>query len=215
MLNELLRWLHKTERRTADRKNVHFPLTWYKGEEAITSVGTEISANGILFFTPVAPESDAFDVAFTLPNRKVRARVQVRRRQEGVSGGKTMTMLASTFSGIAADDYDAVMRFLRDLPEPEHKASDELSALASNPDDAFRMLPLAVQERVVGALVGAGRLAQGSDAKNPLLRMSYLGKTRANVHRLQVHSRRNDADEVLHFESVLAIDDKGDVKLER
>jgi hypothetical protein len=72
-----------------------------------------------------------------------------------------------------------------------------------------------VQERVVSALVAAGRLSSGSEPKNPLLRMSYTGKTTAGAHRLAVHSRRVEDGEVFQFDSFLTIDDAGNVHLDR
>ena len=53
------------------------------------------------------------------------------------------------------------------------------------------------------------------DAKNPLLRMSYDGSNRAGEHRLAVHSRRLVDGELLQFDSVLIVDDAGNVQLEK
>jgi hypothetical protein len=107
------------------------------------------------------------------------------------------------------------VRSCHDKGELGNKAAEELSAFAHTPDDAYRLLPLKVQEHVVSLLVAAGRLAPASTAKNPLLRMRYLGKTHQGQHRLAVHSRRNEGGEMLTFDSVIAIDDAGAIGLER
>jgi hypothetical protein len=129
--------------------------------------------------------------------------------------GIEWVVLACVFEGIAADDWDAIVRFCKNLEDPGNKAAHELNALASTDDDAYRLLPLRVQQRVVTVLIEAGRLAPGSDAKNPLLRMSYDGHTKAGTHRLAVHSRRLLDGELLQFDSVLIVDDEGRVHLER
>ena len=87
--------------------------------------------------------------------------------------------------------------------------------MAGADDDAYRLLPLRVQQRVVSALIGAGRLAANSRPENALLRMSYAGKTSAGVHRLAVHSRRHEDAEVLQFDSFLTVAEAGEVQLER
>jgi hypothetical protein len=119
------------------------------------------------------------------------------------------------FEGIAADDWDAVVRFCKNFNAPANKAAEELAAMAGGDDDAYRLLPLRIQERVVLVLVGAGRLATNSRPENPLLRMSYAGKTNAGAHRLAVHSRRHEDGDALQFDSVLIVDEAGDVQLER
>ena len=45
--------------------------------------------------------------------------------------------------------------------------------------------------------------------------MTYAGKTRTGAHRLAVRSRRNLDGEVLNFDSFLAVDDAGNVTLDR
>jgi len=68
------------------------------------------------------------------------------------------------------------LRFCKNFNAPTNKAAEELMAMAGADDDAYRLLPLRVQERVVAALIGAGRLAANSRPESPLLRMSYAGK---------------------------------------
>lgn len=119
------------------------------------------------------------------------------------------------FEGIAADDWDAVVRYCKNFDEPGHKAADELSALSDADDDAYRLLPLRIQQRVVAELVAAGRLGENSRPENPLLRMSSAGTTALGAQRLLVHSRRHVEGEVLQYDSVLIIDDAGTVRLER
>ncbi|MBV8749044.1 MAG: hypothetical protein JO103_04965 [Candidatus Eremiobacteraeota bacterium] len=216
MLNELMKRLAaRNERRADERVRRRFPVAWVRGNELVAALGLEISEKGILFAAKEAPPGAQVDVVMELGQRRVRARLLIVRRDPIQREGVAWTLIAGTYQGIAADDWDAVVRFCRDRPEPENKAAAELAAAHSD-DDAYRLLPLKVQERLVAALVAAGRLAPGSDAKSPLLRLSYGGtSSRTGQHRLSVHSRRNVDGEVLHFESTLSVDDAGNVTLDR
>jgi hypothetical protein len=217
MLNELVKRLTggKRDRRGASRVRVRFPLAWLREGELVAAHGLEISQKGVLFATREAPPGPQVDVAMDLGRRRVRARLIVARSGPVTREGVEWSLIAADFQGIAADDWDAVVRFCKRRPDPRNKAADELAALAETDDDAYRLLPLRVQQHVVAILVEAGRLAAGSDAKNPLLRMSYGGTTRTGAHRLLVHSRRNDDDQVLNFDSLLIVDEAGNVSLER
>ncbi len=217
MLNELVKRLSagKPDRRTAQRVRRRFPIAWLRGGELVPALGLEISEKGVLFASREAPPGPSVDVAMELSGRRIRARLTISRRGPIARDGVEWSLLACDFQGIAADDWDAIVRFCKQRPDPGNKAAGELAALSQIDDDAYRLLPLKVQERVVAALVTAGRLAPTSDAKNPLLRMSYGGNPRPGVHRLDVHSRRNEDGEVLHFDSTLTIDDAGNVQLDR
>lgn len=205
----------KTERRTADRTRRRYPIAWVRNGALVPALGLEISEKGILFATREAPAGRNVEVAIDLTGRRVRARVKIARSGTMARDGIDWALIAGVFEGIAADDWDAVVRFCKNFNAPTNKAAEELAALGGVDDDAYRLLPLRVQERVVAVLVGAGRLAANSRPESPLLRMSYAGKTSAGVHRLAVHSRRHEDGEVLQFDSFVTVDDTGEVQLER
>ncbi len=216
MFNELLKRLgsHKSERRSADRVRRRFPIGWINNGTLIGGFGLEISEKGVLFATKEAPPGAHVDVALDLSGRRVRARLKIVRKGTMTRDGVEWAVVACVFEGIAADDWDLIVRFCKNIDDPGNKAAQELSALSGD-DDAYRLLPLKVQQRVVTVLVKAGRLAPESDPKNPLLRMSYDGSTRTGEHRLAVHSRRVIDGEKLQFDSVLLVDDSGNVTLDR
>jgi hypothetical protein len=216
VFNELLKRLgsRKSERRSADRVRRRFPVGWMRDGTLVPGLGLEISEKGVLFAAKEGPPGGNVEVALDLHGRRVRARLKIVRKGKMTRDGVDWVVIACVFEGIAADDWDAIVRFCKNLDDPANKAAQELSALAGD-DDAYRLLPLRVQQRVVAILVNAGRLAPGSDAKNPLLRMSYDGSARAGEHRLAVHSRRSADGEMLQFDSVLIVDDAGNVHLEK
>lgn len=217
MLNELVRRMSagKPDRRGAERLRKRFPIAWLRGGALVPALGLEISEKGVLFATKDPPPGTIVDVAMDVGQRRIRARLTVARQGSMAREGVEWAVIAGVFQGIAADDWDAIVRFCKNLADPTNKGAEELAAIATADDDAYRLLPLKVQERVVKALVGAGRLAPESDAKSPLLRMTYAGKTRTGAHRLAVRSRRNLDGEVLNFDSFLAVDDTGNVAFDR
>ncbi len=217
MFNELLKRLgsRKSERRGADRVRRRYPIAWIRNGTLVPGFGLEISEKGILFATKESPPGATVEVALDLHGRRVRARLKIVRKGAMTRDGVEWAVIACIFEGIAADDWDAIVRFCKNLEDPGNKAAQELTALAGSDDDAYRLLPLRVQQRVVAILIKAGRLAPGSDAKNPLLRMSYEGSGRVGEHRLAVHSRRLVDGELLQFDSVLLVDDSGNVQLDR
>jgi len=217
MLNELVKRLGagKADRRAADRVRKRYAIGWLKDGALVSGLGLEISEKGLLFASKEAPPGPQVDVAIDVGGQRVRARLKIARQGTIARDGVDWALIAGVFEGIAADDWDAIVRFCKNRNAPTNKAAEELTAMASVDDDAYRLLPLRIQQRVVALLVRAGRLAPGSDAKNPLLRMSYEGIIRTGVHRLAVHSRRLEDGEVLQFDSVLTVDDAGNVVLDR
>ena len=217
MLNELVKRLGatKADRRTANRIRKRYQMAWIKDGSPVAGTGLEISEKGLLFASRESPLGSEVDVDLELRGRHVRARLRVVRHGTIARDGVEWAMIAAVFAGIAADDWDAVVRFCTNRGDPANKASDELAARSGDDDDAYRLLPLRIQERVVALLVDAGRLAPGSEAKNPLLRISYSGPTPTGAHRLAVHSRRVTDDEVLPFDSIITVDDSGKVSLDR
>jgi hypothetical protein len=217
MLNELVRRMSagKPDRRGAERLRKRFPIAWLRAGTLVPALGLEISEKGVLFATKDPPPGTSVDVAMDVGQRRIRARLTIARQGSMAREGVEWAVIAGVFQGIAADDWDAIVRFCKNVADPTNKGAEELAAIATADDDAYRLLPLKVQERVVKALVEAGRLAPESDAKSPLLRMTYAGKTRTGAHRLAVRSRRNLDGEVLNFDSFLGVDDAGNVALDR
>src|SRR5579875_1481469 len=130
MLNALVeRFGGRNERRSADRIRRRFPIAWIREGSAVPGQGLEISVKGLLFATKEAPPGREVDVAIGLSARTVRARIQIVRRGRMSRDGVDWTILAGTFEGIAADDWDAIVRFCKNVAEPQNKAKEELASL--------------------------------------------------------------------------------------
>jgi len=217
LFNELTKLFsgQRKERRHSPRKKVRFNVSWVKGgNELIPCVGTEISLNGCLIASRTPPETPDFDVIMEIENRKIRTRLHTARKGSFLQANQQWTFLGCTFSGIAADDYDALVRFCRDQREVENRAAKELAAMDKS-DDAYRMLPMRVQQHVLDVLVHLGRLDMPQPNQQPLLRMQSLGMFNGK-QRLAVHSRiagGHGADPQT-FDSIVLIDESGAVKVE-
>ncbi len=216
MFNELTKLLSSKpkERRHYPRKKVRFNMQWIKGPaDYVPGIVTEMSQNGLLAATKVAPANKQFDCVVDIGTRKIRLRLNVVRSGQIPRGGETWSVLGCSFTGVAADDYDALVRVLNGIAEVGNKAQSELAQIDKT-DDAYRMLPMKVQQRVLDTLVRIGRLDMPQPNQQPLLRMSSLG-TNAGKHRLAVHSRiPGGVDGPQSFDSILIIDEAGLVKVE-
>jgi len=217
LFNELTKLFSgkQKERRHSPRKKARFNISWVKnGTELVPGIGTEISLNGLLMATKSPPGVPDFDIIMELGSRKIRTRLHTARSGTIQREGTQWTVLGCTFSGIAADDYDALVRFCKDMHEVGNKAAEQLAAMDKN-DDAYRMLPMRVQQHVLDALTRLGRLDPPQPNQQPLLRMSSLG-TQAGKHRLAVHSRISGGHgaDPQQFDSVIVIDETGTVKVE-
>ena len=216
MFNELTKLFNakQKERRHSPRKKVRFNLQWVKGPaEYVPGKVTEMSLNGLLFATKVPPPDKQFDVILDIGTRKVRLRLNAVRSGQVPSGGEMWSVFGCSFSGVAADDYDAIARVLNNQGELTNKAAQELAGMDKT-DDAYRMLPMKVQQRVLETLVRMGRLDMPGANQQPLLRMSHLG-TQNGKQRLAVHSRiPGGVDGPQAFDSVLLIDETGAIKVE-
>jgi hypothetical protein len=217
LFNELTKLFSgkQKERRHSPRKKARFNLSWVKnGNELVPGIGMEISLNGCLWATKTPPGVPDFDIIMEIGSRKIRTRLHTARSGTILRENMQWTLLGCTFSGIAADDYDALVRFCKDMHEVGNKAASELAAMDKN-DDAYRMLPMRVQQHVLDALIRLGRLDAPQPNQQPLLRMSSLGN-QGGKHRLAVHSRISGGhgSDPQQFDTVMVIDESGAVKVE-
>jgi hypothetical protein len=206
------------ERRAHQRKTATYPIRWVKDENSVVDgFGQEVSATGALFVLKEKPPAPEFTVTMKLGERTMTVRVQTVRHDQVTQQGQTWHRFATKFAGIAADDWDAVVRFCNDIPEPTNQAHDDLKQVKEKADDAFRLLPLAVQQQIVGTLVQNHRLAPPAPGTAPLLRMTYSGVIRKGdqqIHRCHVHSRIDVEGEIRQYDTTFLIDGAGKVQVQ-
>jgi hypothetical protein len=206
------------ERRGHERKTVNYPVRWNKDENTVVEgVGQEISATGALIVLKDNPNSPQFTITMKLGERLMTVRVEVVRHDQVQQGGTVWHRFATKFAGISADDWDAVVRFCSGAAEPVNKSADELKAVQSKQDDAFRLLPLAIQKQIVDSLVQMNHMAMPGPGQAPLLRMTYSGVVKRGaqeIHRCHVHSRIDIEGEIRQYDTTFLIDGTGKVEVQ-
>ncbi len=216
MLPELLAWFTGKEqnRRKFPRKRKPYRAAYSTdGKSTRAAIGLDISGGGICILTqePVAP--DEFEVRLQLEERSLRIRARKVWHDNVQHQGRRVWRYGMRFTGIPADDWDAIIRYTTDRPIADsNKAQEELTAVRMSPDDTARLLPKALQMRLLAMLVERRRLAALDERVTPLVQYFYSGIVRHNdqlMHRLVIQSKvvGPDSDEL--FETRFVFDESG------
>lgn len=218
MLPELLAWFTGKEpnRRKYPRKRKPYRATFSvdAGATQKPAIGLDLSGGGLCVLTQEPAGRDEFEIRATIESRVVRVRAKAVWQDTVTHQGKSVWRYGMRFTGISADDWDAVVRYCTDQNVNEiNKAQEELTTVRMTPDDANRLLPSRLQQRLLAMLVQRRRLAPLAEGKTPLVQYFYSGVVRHEgkmMHRLTIQSKvvRHDGDEM--FETRFAFDDKGD-----
>jgi hypothetical protein len=131
--------------------------------------------------------------------------------------GKSVWRYGMRFTGVSADDWDAIVRYANDeAVEDSNKAQEELTTVRMTPDDANRLLPTKLQQRLLQMLVDRRRLAPLKESVTPLVQYFYSGVVRQEgkmMHRLTIQSKVVGGEGGELFETRFVFDDRGDTIL--
>ncbi|GAC1415350.1 MAG: hypothetical protein NVSMB64_25630 [Candidatus Velthaea sp.] len=217
MLPELLAWFTGKEanRRKFPRKRKPYRATYsVDGATQRPAIGLDISGGGLCILTQEAVNRDEFEVRATLETRTVRMRAKTVWQDNVTHQGRTVWRYGMRFTGIPADDWDAIIRFTTDKAVGEtNKAQEELVTVRMSPDDTARLLPKQLQTRLLRMLVERRRLASLDERVTPLVQYFYSGIVRHNdklMHRLTIQSKvvGTESDEM--FETRFVFDEAGE-----
>ena len=215
MLNDLIGFFTGApqNRRKYARRSGPFPA-WIAQGQAWTGITcVDISGSGIGVVSGIAINTEV-NIRVALEGRNILVRVKRVWEQPGMLKGKPAWRYGLTFTGISADDWDAVVRFCNnDAVVIENKAQQELEVVRLQADDVARLIPKKLQDQLLALLVQRGRLAPLNE-KPPLVQYSYAGIVKRNgkaLHRLSIHSRVNDeiSGESKAFDTRFFFDDAG------
>lgn len=215
MLNDLITFFTGApqNRRKYPRRSGPFPAWVAIGSQWQNCACLDISGSGLGLVCPAAlPEEVNMRVQIESKNVVIRAKRVW--QQPGTSQGKPAWRYGLTFTGISADDWDAVIRFCNnDEVVVENKAQKELELVKLKADDVARLIPKKLQDLMLRMLVSKGRLAP-IDEKTPLVQYSYGGVIKRGgkaLHRLSIHSRVRDdiTGEVKAYDTRFFFDDQG------
>ncbi len=215
MLNDLITFFTGSpqNRRKYPRRPGPFKAWMARGSNWATVVCMDISGSGLGVVSPgeAAPEAN-FRVL--LESRPVLIRAKRIWQSQGTLQGKPAWRYGYTFTGISADDWDAVVRFCNnDAVVVENKAQKELELVRMQADDVDRLLPKKLQDQLLAMLVERRRLAPLDD-KTPLVQFMYGGVVKSQgvaQHRLVIHSRVRDAatGDIASYDTPFVFDDRG------
>ncbi len=215
MLNDLITFFTGApqNRRKYPRRAGPFPAWVAVGQQWTNCACLDISGSGLGVVSPAALP-DEVNVRVQLESRNIVIRAKRVWQQPGTAQGKPAWRYGLAFTGISADDWDAIVRFCNnDQVMIENKAQKELELVRLKADDVARLIPKKLQDQMLTMLVGKGRLAP-IDEKTPLVQYSYGGVMKRSgkaLHRLMIHSRVRDelTGEVKAFDTRFYFDDQG------
>lgn len=222
MLGDLVDWFlgRSGDRRQYSRRAVAFHVWWQAGTAPDTlhaAIGTEISPNGLQFIISEKIPANEFNLIIRLEDKKMPVRVRSVRSDQVQHNGKTWNRYMGEFIGIAADNWDRIVRFVNHQNEPEDRRKMQNQEMQRQPDDAYRLLPMAIQEKIVKMLVEKNRVAAPQPGQTPLLKLFYGGLVKragkSPAHRINVHSRIQVKDELLAYDTRFLVEDDGTVTI--
>jgi hypothetical protein len=217
MLGDLLTWFsgRPENRRRYPRRAGGFRV-WFATATGWTAlVGVDISASGMGLVAPAKFEKDEVNFRVQVEERAITLRAKQVWCVPGTLQGRQVWRYGVQYTGIAADDWDALVRFCSNQSvAQENKAQKELELVRMQADDVARLIPQRLQDRLLVMLVQNRKLAPLEKDKIPLVQFFYGGTVKRNnktMHRLSIHSRVNDevTGQQVSFDTRFVFDDSG------
>jgi hypothetical protein len=214
---ELLTWFagKPENRRRYPRRSGGFRV-WFANQAGWTQLsGVDISASGMGVISPSKFPKDEINLRIVVEAKSILARAKQVWCIPGTLQGKPVYRYGVQYTGIAADDWDALVRFCNsEAVNVENKAQKELEMVRMQADDVARLIPTRLQERLLAMLVQARRLAPLEKEKTPLVQYAYGGVVKRagkQFHRLQIHSRVVDelSGQATTYDTRFLFDDSG------
>ncbi|MFN2450325.1 MAG: PilZ domain-containing protein [Candidatus Baltobacteraceae bacterium] len=194
MLTGLLTWFSGSpENRRRYPRRTGGARAWVASEKAWTALGViDVSASGMGVISPRKFEKDELNFRLVVEEKPLLVRAKQMWCTPGTLQGKPVWRYGVHYTGIAADDWDALVRFCSGGTVDEaNKGQQDLSLIRMQADDVSRLIPLRLQCRLLEMLVQIKRLAP-VDEKTPLVQYFYGGLLQRGGkprHRLSIHSR--------------------------
>lgn len=221
MFNDIIEWFlgRAGDRRQYQRRAGAFHVWWQLDpadpKNLKQGIGLEISASGLMFLLEESIDKPEFTLIVRLRDQNIPLRVKRMRNDRIEYQGKTWNRYMGEFVGIAADHWDAIVRYVNDTADPVDRRKMQNQEMVEKVDDAYRLLPLAIQQKIVDVLVAQHKLEPPKPGQTPLLKIFYGGLVkRPNqklAHRFNVHSRIRKDEETLAYDSRFLISEDGQI----
>ena len=217
MFDSILSWFTMGHKPLYPHKEEPYPLAWTISEgKAGKGLGMEIAPDELTFLIEAKPPGKEFNVAVMIRKTHMPMRIRVLRDKQVQHEGKPWHQIQGHIIAIAADHWDMLMRFVSDEPEPTNLGAEQLKEIQSKADDEYRLLPLAVQKRLLDLLVLLRRLDPVPEGQMPMVRLTILGEAKSAkgvvLKRVNIHSRAHAGDVVMAYDTQFTIDDQGKVQ---
>jgi hypothetical protein len=206
------------DKRRHTRREKAFSADWTPAPEKPPTavIGIDVSASGVGILARDEIAFDEFILRIKLDQRVIPTRVKKARSLPGTLQGAKAFRYGLEFVSITADDWDAVVRWSKGgaAAEAGNKAQADLEMVRMSADDADRLMPVALQTRLLNGLVRRGRLAPLQPNVQPLVGYFYGGTLRRNgmlMHRLAIVSRvaSDDGSPPEEFRTMFYFDENG------
>jgi hypothetical protein len=224
VLTELLTWFsgRPENRRRYPRRSGGF-RAWAAGEAGWTQLSAlDISASGIGILSPLKFQKDEVNLRVAVDGKAILVRAKQVWCVPGTLQGKPVWRYGMQYTGIAADDWDALVRFCsHEAVAIENKGQKDLELIRMQADDVARLIPQRLQDRLLTMLVEAQRLAPLENDKIPLVQYFYGGAVKRGtrqLHRLSIHSRvvEDSSGETRSYDTRFLFDENGtDIEMQK
>jgi hypothetical protein len=206
------------DKRRHTRREKAFSADWTPAPEVapVPVIGIDVSASGAGILAREAIKPEEFILRLKLDERVIPTRVKVARTLPGMLQGAKAFRYGVEFVSISADDWDAVVRWSKggSAAETGNKVKSDLEMVRMTADDADRLMPVALQTKLLNGLARRGRLAPIVPNQQPLVQYFYGGTLKRNgmmMHRLAIVSRVPDINNgpPAEFRTMFYFDDNG------
>lgn len=165
----------------------------------IAVLGTTLAREGVAFVSTVEVHGREIPLTFTIRRRSIPSRVKIVKAERMQAPKRVVHRYFCSFTAIAADDWDAVVRYVENMAEPRAVPMPPLV------DDECRSLTSKVQGLIVDHLVRLKRLAPPAPGVAPLIRLQAGppqeledGRTARDV---RIHSRVQTDDRFRSYDT--------------
>lgn len=221
MFSDVIEWFlgRAGDRRQYQRRPGAYHLWWLpdpgKPTELRQGIGMDVSANGLVFIIRDRIDAKEFNAIIRVREQRIPLRLKQIRSDTVQHKNETWNRYMCEFAGIAADHWDAVVRYVTDTPEPVDRRSLQNAQAGETSDDAYRLLPVAIQNKIVAALIASKKLDEPKPGQTPLIKIFYGGLSTTGekkAHRFNVHSRVKVKDEMMAYDTRFLVSEDGEVK---
>jgi hypothetical protein len=217
MLPQLLAWFtgKDVNKRKYPRKRRPYVAAYcLDGKAQKPAVGLDLSGGGCCILTQENVIAKEFELRAKIHDRTLCLRAKTVWRDNVSHQGRLVWRYGMQFSGIPADDWDAILRYLTDASITDSDGpQDDPANVPLTPDDTARLLPQELQNRLLSMLVQCGRLAPPDDNVTPPFHYFYSGIVKHEgkpMHRLAIQSMFVDSEGTPErFETQFVFDDSG------